>query len=81
MAFLKLMTSEQVKTATACSTVVPQGKCGDCGSPAFDNVCSICKDCAPYYGVSLFPTYTYPSELLFNEAHHCELRKFFMQSN
>ena len=72
------MTSEQVKTATACSTVVPQGKCGDCGSPAFDNVSSICKSCAPYYGVSTFPEYTYPSELMYINLDAVLKRSYFM---
>ena len=72
------MTSEQVKTATACSTVVPQGKCGDCGSPAFDNVSAICKTCAPYYGVSTFPEYTYPSELMYKNTDASTKRKYFI---
>lgn len=39
------------------------GTCGDCGSPAFDNVDTICKECARHYGISTFPEYTYQSEL------------------
>lgn len=67
------------KPIQECATVVPQGTCGDCGEPAFDNVSAICKSCAYHYGVDTFPDYTYPSELMFHSADIALKRRYFVK--
>lgn len=69
----------------ACTTAtpLPVGVCGGCGDTAYHPLEDICINCAHdlSIGINKFPTYTYPSELMYNNTDSNTKRLFFFRSN
>lgn len=60
------------------ATDLVDGVCGNCGSPAINAFENSCKECLEDHGLSTFPLYTYPSELMCNYKQHKDARTYFI---
>lgn len=78
MSFLS-MNNTQLECQT--STTIPNGECGGCGSPAINAFETICSDCCKDLGLSAFPYYTYPSELMYSNLDSKAKRTFYIRGH